>query len=82
MFDVHTIIKEWKEEAGVKHVVCWGYEYTDEGRVLVICTDRPGAFIGLRGERHDRFKQRIVEGSKKSTYSVVNVRYLESRGIC
>lgn len=82
MFDLRSIIKEWKNECGVKHIVTWGYEHTDEGRVLVICTDRPGAFIGFRGERHDRFKQRIIEGSKKSVYPVVNVHYLESRGIC
>ena len=45
MFDVHTIIKEWKEEAGVKHVVCWGYEYTDEGRVLAVLSDGLGSGI-------------------------------------
>lgn len=82
MFDIHKIVKEWKEEAKVKHSVCWGYDITEEGRVLVICTDRPGPFIGFRGERHDRFQRRIVEESKKTTYPISKVTYLESRGIC
>lgn len=82
MFSLNSIIKEWKEEAHVTHTVTWGYEITEEGRVLVICTDRPGYFIGVRGERHSRFKERIVEATKKHTYPIVNVKYLESRGIC
>lgn len=82
MFDIHSIIKEWKEEAHVKHTVTWGYDITDEGRILVICTDRPGAFIGLRGERHYKFEARIVEASKKSSRPIIKVNYLESKGIC
>ena len=81
-YNINNIIKEWKAEAKVTHTVCWGYDHTDEGRVLVICTDRPGYFIGMRGERHNRFKERIIEATKKSAYPVVSVKYLESRGIC
>lgn len=82
MFDINKVIKAWKEEAGVKHIVCWGYDTADEGRVLVICTDRPGPFIGLRGERHNRYQTTIIEETKKTTRPIVAVRYLESRGIC
>lgn len=58
--EISNIIKEWKEEAGVKGIILVGV-YPDFRDTIKICTDRPGFMIGKGGELVDKYKERIKE---------------------
>ena len=51
---VDEILREWKAESGVTHLML----YRLKNGVLTIYTDRPGPFIGFRGERIYRFEEK------------------------
>ena len=52
---VDDVLRDWKADAGVTHLML----YRLKNGVLTIYTDRPGALIGLRGERIDRFTEKL-----------------------
>ena len=58
--DVSNIIKEWKDEAGVKGIVLVSV-YSSFRDTIKICTDRPGAMIGKGGELFDKYKKKLKE---------------------
>ena len=58
--EISNIIKEWKEEAGVKGIILVGV-YPDFRDTIKICTDRPGFMIGKGGELVNKYKERIKE---------------------
>ena len=62
--EISNIIKEWKEEAGVKGIILVGV-YPDFRDTIKICTDRPGFMIGKGGELVDKYKERIKEFNPK-----------------
>ena len=53
---VREILSEWKKEAGITHFILFKLRAGD----LIIYTDRPGPLIGCRGERVDRYKERLL----------------------
>ena len=52
------IIKEWKDEAGVKGIIQINACPTVRDR-LTICTDRPGFMIGKGGCLIDKYREKI-----------------------
>lgn len=58
--EISKIIKEWKEEAGVKGVVQICANYSSKKK-LTICTDRPGLMIGYKGILVEKYKKKIQE---------------------
>ena len=62
--EISNIIKEWKEEAGVKRIILVGV-YPDFRDTIRICTDRPGLMIGKGGELVDKYKEKLKEHNKK-----------------
>ena len=54
---ISSVIKEWKDDAHVTHIVLFDYKYSN--KTLKIFTDSPGPLIGLRGERFDRFHNKL-----------------------
>ena len=73
-FAIRTILKAWKEDAGVTHLM----QYSLRNKVLTVYTDKPGPLVGRMGERVDRFKQRLL---KETFGQVAEVRLEETRGI-
>jgi ribosomal protein S3 len=76
MYDsmIRDILKEWKEDARITHLML--YKLRDS--VLTIYTDRPGPLIGCRGERIDRFKEKLLT---LPIYHIKEVRLEETHGI-
>ena len=71
---VDEILREWKAHAGVTHLML----YKLKSGVLTIYTDRPGALIGLMGERINRFTEKL----KSVPFpKVTEVRLEETDGI-
>lgn len=52
------IIKEWKDEAGVKGIIQINALSTVRD-TLTICTDRPGFMIGKGGCLIDKYREKI-----------------------
>ena len=52
------IIKEWKDEAGVKGIIQIN-AYPTSKNTLIICTDRPGIMIGRGGCLIDKYREKI-----------------------
>ena len=52
------IIKEWKDEAGVKGIIQISALPTVRD-TLIICTDRPGYMIGKEGCLVDKYREKI-----------------------
>ena len=73
-FAIRDILRAWKEDAKVTHLM----QYSLRNKVLTIYTDTPGPLVGCRGERVDRFKQRLL---KETFDQVKEVRFEETRGI-
>ena len=73
-FAIRDILRAWKEDAGVTHLM----QYSLRNKVLTVYTDKPGPLVGCRGERVDRFKQRLL---KETFNQVKEVRLEETRGI-
>ena len=73
-FAIRDILRAWKEDAGITHLM----QYSLRNKVLTIYTDKPGPLVGCRGERVDRFKQRLL---KETFNQVKEVRLEETRGI-
>lgn len=73
-FAIRDILRAWKEDAKITHLM----QYSLRNKVLTIYTDKPGPLVGCRGERVDRFKQRLL---KETFNQVKEVRLEETRGI-
>ena len=58
--EISSIIKEWKDEAGVKGIVLVSPYSTFRGTIK-ICTDKPGLMIGKGGELVDKYKEKLKE---------------------
>lgn len=50
---IQRIVKQWKEEAGVTHVIQWTYK---DG-ILTLYTAQPGFLIGKGGVLVDKYKE-------------------------
>lgn len=72
---ITDIIRQYKEEAKIRSSVSWGFSYEDDGKHVVICTNKPGCFIGLRGERVERLKNDLKK------YNIVQVDFIETHGL-
>lgn len=73
-FYVDEILREWKAESGVTHLML----YRLKNGVLTIYTDRPGPLIGFMGERVHRFTEKL----KTLPFpKVTEVRFEETDGI-
>ena len=56
--EISNIIKEWKDEAGVKGIVLVSV-YSNFRDTIKICTDRPGLMIGKGGELVDKYREKL-----------------------
>ena len=72
---IRKIINEWKKECGGTHTILFRYRWL-EGE-LIICTDKPGYMIGLRGEKAFKY-ERIFKSLDKE---FKNVHFIETDGI-
>lgn len=57
--EILKVLKEWKEEAGVKYPCL--FKYLSRKNKIVIYTSRPGFFIGYHGKLVDKYKVKIKE---------------------
>ena len=57
---ISSIVKEWKEEAGVKGIILVN-AFAGSRSTLQICTDRPGLMIGLHGNLVYKYEKKIKE---------------------
>lgn len=58
--EISSIIKEWKDEAGVKGLVLVS-KYSNFSETLRICTDKPGLMVGKGGELIQKYKEKLKE---------------------
>ena len=72
-FKLYEIMKAYKEEAHVKHTIL--FRYTNHK--LIICTDRPGYMIGMRGSLVEKYNQicRNIDKNFKG------IEFVETEGI-
>lgn len=56
--EISELIKQWKDEAGVKGVVLVGMHYYKDG-TLKICTSQPGLMIGFHGELVAKYTEKL-----------------------
>jgi len=64
--EVWHIMNDWRKDAGVIAPIVWRY---DKKRSKVcLYTTRPGYFIGLHGERYQRFWQKLKEVAPENQY--------------
>lgn len=67
------IIKEWKDEAGVKGIIQINALSTVRDS-LTICTDRPGFMIGKGGFLIDKYKEKI----QKEYTNIKKIEFVET----
>lgn len=67
------IIKEWKDEAGVKGIIQINALSTVRD-TLTICTDRPGLMIGKGGFLIDKYKEKI----QKEYPNIKKIEFVET----
>ena len=56
--EISNIIKEWKDEAGVKGIVLVSV-YSSFRDTIKICTDRPGLMVGKGGKLVDKYREKL-----------------------
>ena len=61
--EISNIIKEWKDEAGVKGIVLVGV-YSSFRDTIKICTDRPGLMVGKGGKLVDKYREKLKTVNK------------------
>ena len=61
----HTI-KEWAEDARVETPILWKRDH--KRNKLCLYTTRPGLFIGLHGERYQRFWEKLKEADPNDEF--------------
>lgn len=71
--DISTIIKEWKNEAGVKSIIMVS-AFADFKDTIKICTDKPGLMIGKGGELVDKYRDKL----KKVNPKLETIEFLET----
>ena len=67
------IIKQWKDEAGVKGIVQIGAFHTVRHK-LIICTDRSGFMIGKGGYLVYKYKEKI----QKEYPNIKEIKFVET----
>ena len=67
------IIKEWKDEAGVKGIIQINALSTVRD-TLTICTDRPGFMIGKGGCLIDKYREKI----QKEYPNIKKIEFVET----
>ena len=67
------IIKEWKDEAGVKGIIQISALPTVRS-TLTICTDRPGLMIGKGGCLVDKYREKI----QKEYPNIKEIKFVET----
>ena len=72
---IANVIREWKDDAKISHIILFDYKYSNH--TLKIFTDMPGSMIGLRGERFDRFHQKL----KHSISNDLKIEIVETSGV-
>ena len=67
------LIKQWKDEAGVKGIVQINALPTVR-HTLTICTDRPGLMIGKGGCLVDKYREKI----QKEYSNIKEIKFVET----
>ena len=67
------LIKQWKDEAGVKGIIQINAYPTARG-MLTICTDRPGIMIGRGGCLIDKYREKI----QKEYPNIKKIEFVET----
>ena len=67
------IIKEWKDEAGVKGIIQISALPTVRHK-LIICTDKPGFMIGKGGCLVDKYREKI----QKEYPNIKEINFVET----
>ena len=67
------IIKEWKDEAGVKGIIQIN-AFPTEKETLTICTDLPGYMIGKYGCLVDKYREKI----QKEYPNIKKIEFVET----
>ena len=57
--EISSIIKEWKDEAGVKGIILVG-AFPEIRDTIRICTDRPGLMIGTGCDLANKYRDKLM----------------------
>ena len=71
--EISQIIKEWKDEAGVKGIILVG-AYPTIRDTIKICTDKPGLMIGKGGNLFNKYKNKL----KEICSNLQNIEFVET----
>lgn len=71
--DISNIIKEWKDEAGVKGIILVG-AYPEIRETIKICTDKPGLMIGYHGKLIEQYREKL----KQICPSIKEIEFVET----
>ena len=71
--EISNIIKEWKDEAGVKGIVLVSV-YSNFRDTIKICTDKSGVMIGKGGELVDKYKKKL----KEFNHNLEHIEFVET----
>lgn len=71
--EISQIIKEWKDEAGVKGIILVG-AYPNIGHIIKICTDKPGWMVGEGGRLINKYTEKL----KEICPSLQNIEFVET----
>ena len=73
--EISSIIKKWKEEAGVNGIVLVS-AFSGFSDTITICTDRPGLMIGIGGHRVERYMEKLKEVNP----NLMTINFVETDG--
>lgn len=71
--EISSIIKEWKEEAGVNGIVLIS-AYSMSTKTIKICTDKPGPMIGMGGRLINKYQEKLKEINPR----LENIEFIET----
>ena len=82
---IRAMMRKWKEEANVTSTVLFSAhsknkeENDDSDIELVICTNRPGPFIGRGGHLIDKYRDLLERGLSTPKYQrKISIKFIET----
>ena len=69
--EVYKVFNEWRKDAGVDTPILWRFDR--KRNKVCLYTTRPGYFIGLHGERYQRFMSKLREVDKEKFAGDVDI---------
>ena len=72
-FEIHHILKDWTKEIKSSNIILT-YKIT-RTKALKIFSSSPGSLIGRKGERIERYKERLLQETKIKKIQVYELKH-------